>query len=46
MQQAALAAARPHATLDIAKDLADIAFAEKAKQKQQQGVAAISKHSL
>lgn len=41
MQKAALAAARPQATLDIAKDLADIVFAEKAKQ-QTQDVAAIS----
>jgi 1,2-diacylglycerol 3-beta-galactosyltransferase len=32
MRQAALAAARPHATLDIAKDIAAIVFAEKAKQ--------------
>lgn len=29
MKAAALAAARPSATLDIAKDLADIAFAKK-----------------
>ena len=33
MQDAALGAARPHATLDIAKDLAEMVFAEKEKQK-------------
>jgi 1,2-diacylglycerol 3-beta-galactosyltransferase len=33
MQQAALAASRPHATLDIAKDLAELVFDEKKKQK-------------
>jgi hypothetical protein len=32
MRQAALAAARPHATLDIAKDIAELVFAQKAKQ--------------
>jgi hypothetical protein len=33
MKDAALAAARPSATLDIAKDLAEIAFATKNKEK-------------
>jgi 1,2-diacylglycerol 3-beta-galactosyltransferase len=32
MRQAALAAARPRATLDIAKDIAELVFAQKAKQ--------------
>ena len=32
MREAALAAARPQATLDIAKDLAEIVFAEKERQ--------------
>ena len=36
MRQAALSAARPHATLDIARDLAEMVFAEKEKQKQEQ----------
>lgn len=36
MHQAALKASRPHATLDIAKDLAEIAFKEKEKQKIEQ----------
>ena len=36
MREAALEAARPHATLDIAKDLAEMVFAENAKQKQSQ----------
>jgi 1,2-diacylglycerol 3-beta-galactosyltransferase len=42
MQDAALAAARPHATIDIAKDLAGILFeAKRAKQvKTQTAVAA------
>jgi 1,2-diacylglycerol 3-beta-galactosyltransferase len=31
MRQAALAAARPHATLDIAKDIAELVFATKGK---------------
>lgn len=33
MKNAALAAARPSATLDIARDLADIAFATKTSKK-------------
>lgn len=36
MQEAALRAARPHATLDIARDLADMLFDEKKKQKEAQ----------
>jgi len=40
MRQSALQAARPHATLDIARDLAEMVFAEKVKQKQHQQVAA------
>jgi 1,2-diacylglycerol 3-beta-galactosyltransferase len=42
MRKSALAAARPQATLDIAKDLAEIVFAAKAKQRQGQRVAAAS----
>ena len=35
MQQAALTAARPKATLDIAKDLAAVVFATRKSQKEQ-----------
>ena len=35
MQVAALKASRPHATLDIAKDLSDMVLSEKQKQKAQ-----------
>lgn len=38
MRNAALAAARPQATLDIAKDLADAVFAEKRKKLGDAGV--------
>jgi hypothetical protein len=34
MKSAALAAARPSATLDIARDLADIAFATKTSKEK------------
>lgn len=40
MQEAALQAARPHSTLDIAKDLATMAFAQKAKQSVKEKVLA------
>ena len=36
MQDAALAAARPHATLDIARDLAEMLFQAKEGKKQKQ----------
>jgi 1,2-diacylglycerol 3-beta-galactosyltransferase len=38
MQEAALQAARPHSTLDIAEDLATMAFAQKAKQAEREKV--------
>jgi 1,2-diacylglycerol 3-beta-galactosyltransferase len=38
MQEAALQAARPHSTLDIAEDLARMAFAQKAKQFEREKV--------
>jgi 1,2-diacylglycerol 3-beta-galactosyltransferase len=38
MQEAALQAARPHSTLDIAEDLATRAFAQKAKQAEREKV--------
>lgn len=36
MQQAALKAARPHATLDIAKDIGEMALATKQKQSEKE----------
>ena len=42
MQKAALKASRPHATLDIARDIADMLFEHKQKQQQLKVTPALS----